>query len=142
MIDFNLTRWIVAALIGTLVTVGFDAILHGVSQGGHGILDRIWEGEVSERKTSPILLSEITWHIIADGILAIFVSLLIVLIQLPGIAWAILVGLCIGGISSVQWIHTYAAYETSWRVPVTLAALSVIQLILASIAISLTYWGV
>ena len=142
MIDFNLTRWIVAALIGILVTVGFDAILHGVSHGGHGILDRIWKGEISERKTSPVLLSEITWHILADGILAIFVSLLIVLVQQPGIAWAILVGLCIGGISSVQWIHTYATYETSWRVPFTLAALSVIQLILASLAISLTYWGV
>lgn len=140
MIDFQLGRWMLAAFLGMIVTVGFDAILHGLSESGHGILSGIWEGENSERKSATRFIFGIGWHIIADIALAITLSLIIVFLQQHGIGWAVGIGILIGGIMSTQWVHVYAAFEVGERVVFTLAGLGVIQTILASLVIMLVYW--
>jgi len=60
------SKWISAAAVGISVTVGFDAVLHGLSHGGHGILDFLWDTEASERITQTSLVSSVTWHVVAD----------------------------------------------------------------------------
>lgn len=59
---------------GIIITVGFDAILHGLSHGEHGFLDRFWKEESSQRSSKTKFVNSIVWHIIADVFVAIFLT--------------------------------------------------------------------
>lgn len=140
MIEIQWSKLIFAALVGIIVTVGFDAILHGLSHSGHGILNFLWSNEKFQRNSQTSIFSSILWHINADILIGVLLSILIALIQKPGVLSAVTLGLIVGLLLAAQWIHVYAAFETSKKVILGLGALTILQVILASIAISLTYW--
>ena len=133
---------ILAVLIGPLVMVGFDALLHGLSHAGHGPLESIWRQAKRERKSSPVFFSGIGWHIVADILLGLTIFILIAVLGKPGLAWGAVIGAIVGGIVALYWVHVYAAFETSGKTVAALAGLSILQIILASIAVTITYWGV
>jgi len=139
MIEINISRLLLAMLIGICVTVGFDAILHGLSHGGHGFLDSIWQNEKAQRVTSSKLFSSIFWHIFSDILLGLLLSLMFAFLRSDHIITYILIGFIIGLIMAVVWIHVYAAFEVSVKVVISLAFLAIIQSTLASFAIGWFY---
>lgn len=140
MITINFSRFLPAALVGIVITVGFDAILHGLSHSGHGILYSFWKGESSQRSSNTNLFNKITYHIIADALLAVVLTLLITLTKLSGLQGWIIVGVLVGLLIGITWIHVYAAFETSGKIVVLLATLAMLQSILASIGIGWMYF--
>jgi hypothetical protein len=122
--------------------VAFDALLHGLSHGGHGPLDLIWREAKGERSSSPVFLPSIGWHVVADILLGLAIFILIVVLGKPGFLWGLAVGAIVGGVVALYWIHVYAAFETSGKTVAALAGLSLIQITLTSIAVTLVYWGV
>ncbi len=137
-----MTRLLLAILVGPLVMVAFDALLHGLSHAGHGPLESIWQQAKGERTSSPAFLSGIGWHIVADILLGLAIFILIVVVGKSGLAWGAAVGALIGGIVALYWVHVYAAFETSGKTVAALAGLSILQITLASTAVTITYWGV
>jgi hypothetical protein len=135
-------RLLLAVLIGPLVMVAFDALLHGLSHAGHGPLESIWRQAKGERTSSTAFLSGIGWHIVADILLGLTIFLLIAVLGRSGIAWGIGIGAIVGGIVALYWVHVYAAFETSGKTVAALAGLSILQITLASMAVTITYWGV
>lgn len=140
MENFIFQRWLFAASATMVVTIGFDAILHGLSHSGHGLLDKLWQGETAERNAHPKIFSGIGWHIFADALLAVLISLLITQVGDPGIILVLAVGTLIGGIESVIWAHVYAAFEVGGKIIFTLGLLNFIQVILATMVANLIYW--
>ena len=130
----------VSALIaGIIVTVGFDAVFHGLSHGGHGFLDRFWKDETSQRSSTTVLGNGITWHIISDVLTAIFLTILLVGLGAESIATWVGAGVAVGGITASAWMHVYAAFEISGKIVVLLGSLAVVQITLASTVIGWVY---
>ena len=136
-----MTRWLLAALIGPLVMVTFDALLHGLAHGSHGPLELIWRQAKGERTSKPALLSAIGWHITADAILGLLVFVLVAIFGRAGLGWGAGIGALVGGVVALYWVHVYSAFEVSGKTIAALGGLSIIQLVLASIAVTITYWG-
>lgn len=137
-----MTLSLLAILVGPTVMVSFDALLHGLSHSGHGPLDSIWRGAKGERSSGSNLLSPIGWHITADVLLGLAIFILISVLGKQGLLWGAVVGLIVGIIVAFYWIHVYAAFETSGKTVAALAGLSILQVTLASMAVTLVYWGV
>ena len=135
-------RILFTVLVGPLIMVAFDALLHGLSHTGHGPLESIWRQAKGERTSSPAFLSGIGWHIVADFLLGLTIFILIAVLGKPGLAWGAAIGAIVGGIVALYWVHVYAAFETSGKTVAALAGLSILQITLASIAVTITYWGV
>ena len=137
-----MTRLLLAVLVGPFVMVGFDALLHGLSHAGHGPLESIWRQAKGERKSRPAFLSSIGWHVVADIFLGLTIFILIAVLGKSGLAWGAAIGAIVGGIVALYWVHVYAAFETSGKTVAALAGLSILQITLASMAVTITYWGV
>ncbi|MFQ5923285.1 MAG: hypothetical protein ACE5M4_10615 [Anaerolineales bacterium] len=135
----SLTLSLLAALVGPFVMVAFDALLHGLSHGGHGPLELIWRQAKGERSTKPAFLSAIGWHIAADVLLGLLVFALVAVMGKPGLGTGAGIGALVGGIVALYWIHVYSAFETSGRTIAALAGLSIVQLVLTSIAVTILY---
>lgn len=136
-----MTRSLLAVLVGPLVMVAFDAVLHGLSHAGHGPLESIWRQAKGERTSRPAFLSAIGWHIAADVLLGLTVFVLVAVLGRSGLAWGAAIGTLAGGIVALYWIHVYSAFETSGKTVAVLAGLSILQIALASIAVTIAYWG-
>lgn len=132
---------LLALLIGPLVMVAFDAVLHGLSHSGHGPLESIWKGAKGERTSSSAFFSSIGWHIATDVLLGLTIFGLIALVGKSGLWWGAAIGILVGGIVALYWGHVYSAFETSGKTVLALAGLSLLQITLASIAVTLAYWG-
>ncbi len=128
-----------AMAAGIIITVGFDAILHGVSHGEHGFLDRFWKEESSQRSSRTKLFNSIVWHIISDVLIAIFLTILYVGLKQENIIIWMGIGIITGCIVAASWMHVYAAFEVGGRIIAMLSFLAVIQITLASIAIGWIY---
>jgi hypothetical protein len=137
-----MTRTLLAVLVGPFVMVAFDALLHGLSHAGHGPLESIWLQAKGERTSSPAFLSAIGWHIAADILLGLTIFVLIALLGKPGLIWGAAIGILVGNIVALYWAHVYSAFETSGKTVAALAGLSILQLTLASITVTIAYWGV
>jgi hypothetical protein len=137
-----MTRILVALLVGPLVMVAFDALLHGLSHSGHGPLESIWRQAKGERTSSPAFLSAIGWHIVADILLGLAIFMLIAVLGKPSLVWGAAIGVIVGSIVALYWAHAYSAFETSGKTVAALAGLSMLQITLASIAVTIAYWGV
>lgn len=140
MLTIDFSRFLLATLVGIVITVGFDAVLHGLSHSGHGVLDSFWQGESSQRSSNTNLFNKITYHIIADVLLAVVLTLLITLTKLSGLQGWIIIGVLVGLLIGTTWIHVYAAFETDEKIVVLLATLAMLQSILASIGIGWIYF--
>ncbi len=140
MLAIDFSRFLPAALVGIVITVGFDAILHGLSHSGHGILDSFWRGESSQRSSNTNLFSKISYHVIADILLALVLTSLITLTKLSGLQGWIIVGVLVGLLMSINWLHVYAAFEIGGKIVFLLATLAILQSTLASIGIGWMYF--
>lgn len=136
-----MSRLFLAVLVGPFVTVAFDALLHGLSHTGHGPLDLIWQQAKGERTSKPAFLPAIGWHIAVDVLIGLLIFALIVVFGKSGIEWGAGIGAIVGSIVTLYWVHVYSAFETSGKTIVVLAGLSLIQVILASVAVTIVYWG-
>ena len=132
---------LLALLAGPIVMVAFDAVLHGLSHSGHGPLESIWRQAKGERTSKPAFLSSIGWHITTDVFLGLTISILIAVVGRPGLEWGAAIGALVGGVVALYWGHVYSAFETSGKTVAALAGLSILQITLASIAVTLAYWG-
>jgi hypothetical protein len=119
----SMNRWILALITGPFVMVAFDAILHGLSHSGHGPLESIWWQAKGERKSRPAFLSAIGWHIAADILLGLTIFLLIAAVGRVGLKWGTAIGVLVGSIVALYWIHVYSAFETSGKTVVALGLL-------------------
>ena len=134
-----MSSFLSAMVAGIIVTVGFNAVLHGISHDTHGFLDRFWKDESSQRVSKTVLFNSIAWHVISDVFIAIFLTVLISLLQQDNIAIWMGTGIITSGIVISVWIHVYAAFELGGRIIVILCFLAVIQITLASIVIGWVY---
>jgi hypothetical protein len=139
MEDVQAGRLIMASIAGIAVTIGFDAILHGLSHGGHGILDSLWRSEKSQRKTGTRIFSGIAWHLTSDLFMGIVLALLVVLAGADELNEWIALGLLAGCLNMAAWLHSYAAFEIGGKLIFTLGSLAIIQSTLASVAIGWVY---
>ena len=137
-----MTRTVLAIISGPLVMIAFDAVLHGLSNDGHGPLNAIWEKANGERTSNPVLMSGIGWHVVVDFFLGLLLFALVAVLGEPGLASAATIGVLVGGVVVLYWGHVYSAFETSGKTILALAGLSAIQIILASLAITAAFWGV
>ncbi len=124
---------------GIIVTVGFDAVLHGISHSTHGFLNRFWKEESLQRVSKTVLFNSIAWHVISDVFIAIFLTILISLLKQDNIVVWMGMGIIISCIVISVWIHAYAAFEIGGKLIVVLCFLTVIQITLASIVIGWVY---
>lgn len=133
MIIFNLS-FLVVFLVCIITSVGFDAVLHGLSHGSHNLVQSIWVQEKHQRTSSPIWFGSIQWHIFADFLIGLSVSLLSYISYQAdiGIWTVLLVILSFGLLSSSYYFHIYSAYEVSERSAFGLAALAFLQIILTA----------
>ena len=135
-------RTVLGIISGPMVMIAFDAVLHGLSHGGHGPLNAIWEKAKGERTSDPALMSGIGWHVVVDFFLGLLLFVFVAVLGEPGLASAATIGLLVGGVVALYWGHVYSAFETSGKTILALAGLSTIQIILASLAITAAFWGV
>ncbi len=137
--DIILDRWALAGAVGAVVAVGFDGLLHGLSRGGHGILDQLWHREQSERESPTAGPSAIGWHVLVDVVLGIVLATLVALAAPLGLAEAAAVGALVGLCQLVVWGHVYASLEVRAATALSLGGLAVIQGVLVGLAVGLTY---
>lgn len=116
------------------VAVGFDALLHGLSHGGHGLLDAAWRAERAQRTAPTPLLGSVGWHVVADVALGLLIGAAVAIVRPQGLVGALGTGLVLGGLAAGTWLHAWAAFAMSGRIAVTLAALAVAQAALAALA--------
>jgi hypothetical protein len=129
----------IAVLAGPFVMVAFDTLLHGLSHTGHGPLDTIWLEAKGERSSSLPFLSAIGWHVVADVLLGLLIFVLVAVLEISDLAWGALTGAVVGGIVALYWLHVYAAFETSGKTVAALAVLSLLQITLATIVVTIAY---
>ncbi|MFQ5630659.1 MAG: hypothetical protein ACE5I1_17955 [bacterium] len=137
--ELHIGKWLMALGAGVVVTIGFDAIMHGLSHGGHGILDSLWKDEKLQRSSSTILFGNIMWHVLADFLLGFVLSLLIAISQQKTLSAWIISGILLGFLMAIAWIHLYAAFEINGKTASILGLLSVLQATLASVVIGWVY---
>ncbi|MGB3717024.1 MAG: hypothetical protein WA996_21600 [Candidatus Promineifilaceae bacterium] len=130
---------ILAVLAGPFVMVAFDTLLHGLSHAGHGPLEPIWRQAKGERRSRPALLSAIGWHVVADVLLGLLIYVLVVVVGKSDLAWGALLGALVGGIVALYWLHVYSAFETSGKTVAALAVLSLLQITIATIVVTIAY---
>ena len=123
--------------VATLITVGFDALLHGLSHGSHGLLDALWRGEKTQRSSSTTLLGSVGWHISSDVLLGIVLALLIAFIEVNGLHGYVIIGLLFGCLAAMTWMHVYAALEVSGRLVTIPSGLGIAQFTLISVVTGL-----
>ena len=130
-------RIILAMAVCVIVTVGFDAVLHGLSHSGHGPLDAFWRSEPRQRDTPTIGPDSIFWHVAADVLFGLL--LVVILIHIPNLTFirGVLVGSIVGVLMAAVWLHVYAAFEIGLRISLVLGGLQIIQLSLAATSASL-----
>ena len=121
--------------------VAFDAVLHGLSHTGHGPLESIWQQAKGERTSRPAFLSSIGWHIATDILLGLAIFILVTVVGRAGLVWGAAIGALVSGIVALYWGHVYSAFESSGKTVAALAGLSILQITLASIAVTMAYWG-
>jgi hypothetical protein len=71
--------------------------------------------------------------------LTIFV--LVAVLGKSGLAWGAAIGALVGAVVAFYWAHVYSAFETSGKTVAVLAGLSILQIGLASTAVTIAYWG-
>jgi len=76
-----------------------------------------------------------------DVLLGLLVFALVTVIGKPGLGSGAGIGVLVEAIVALYWIHVYSAFEPSGKTIAALAGLSFIQLVLASFAGTILYWG-
>jgi hypothetical protein len=130
--------WLALGL-AIFLTVGFDSILHGLSHGDHGFVNRLWEGEKNQRSDPTLYINDIGWHIIADIVIGIIIVIGLFSFKINELNELVLFVLVLGLLSFSQWIHAYAAYQVKGRVIAGLGILSITQILIASSLVSIIF---
>jgi hypothetical protein len=121
--------------ISIFITVGFDAILHGLSHGSHSLLDFIWQDEINQRSKRTAYFGSITWHIIADVLIGIIIVLSVFTFSNKDIIVIVIITLILASMSIAQWMHIYAAFQVKGNVVLGLSILSILQISLTTIVV-------
>jgi len=137
--EVTVGEWVLGSVVGVVVAVGFDALLHGLSHGSHGLLDQMWHSERSERVSPTVGLGAIGWHVIVDVVIGIALATLIALAAPVGLGVAVAIGALAGLCLLAVWGHAYASLEVRFATVLVLGGLALLQAILVGLAVGLTY---
>ena len=141
MEEFQINRWLLALVMGTLITLSFDSLFLYLSSKSFGGLKKNHEVDQTRRKFPSITSSGTGWHVLTNVSLVVVFSFLAYLVGQNGVIWMLIAGAIIGGMDLMLFIRMFSTLEVDLLLNNTLKIICILQKVVSALTAWVVYWA-